>query len=355
VNWRRKLNIADDDIAFLYVGRLNFVAKAHPLPMFLALERAAHATRRRLTLIQAGWFATDGQASLFHAAARQYCPSVNCVVVDGKSPAVRNEIWHAADVFISLSDNIQEAFGLTPLEAMAAGLPVIVSDWDGYRQTVEHRKSGLMVPTALAAEAAGLEIAWRYVNEFEDYNRYVGAVAQATAVDVEATAAACVELIENPGLRRSLAEYGRRRAYETFDWRHIIPRYEELWTELAHRRAAADLPPAGDASDRLPPFKSNPMRLFANFATRTVGDDAAVEIAVENPAKAMAAMVANQMNAAADSYLLPLDRRALLLDHLAKSGPRTIAELLTGFKPADPNRLRRTVMWMLKCGIVRLR
>lgn len=353
-NWRQKLQIADDGIAFLYFGRLNFVAKAHPLPMYLALERAAQRTGRKLTLIQAGWFATEGQAALFRDAARQYCPSVDCVFVDGKSPAVQNEIWQAADVFISLSDNIQEAFGLTPLEATAAGLPVIVSDWDGYRQTVEHGKSGFMIPTALANEPAGLEIAWRYVNEFEDYNRYVGAVAQATAIDVEATAAACVELIENPERRRSMGEYGRRRAAEVFDWRHIIARYEELWTELAQRRAAAVVPKPASASDLLPPFKGNPMRVFANYASRIVGDEAAVEIAVEMPARVMAAMVANQMNANSDSYLLPLDRRALLLDTLAAGGPKTVAELIVRLRPGDPSRIRRTVMWLLKCGIVRL-
>ena len=46
------------------------------------------------------------------------------------------ELWAAADVFLSLVDNIQETFGITPLEAMAAGLPVVASDWDGYRYTM---------------------------------------------------------------------------------------------------------------------------------------------------------------------------------------------------------------------------
>ena len=47
----------------------------------------------------------------------------------------------------SLSDNMQETFGLTPIEAMAAGLPSVVSDWDGYRDTVQHREHGFRIPT----------------------------------------------------------------------------------------------------------------------------------------------------------------------------------------------------------------
>ena len=31
--------------------------------------------------------------------------------------------WRAADLFVSLSDNVQETFGLTPVEAM--GVPMV--------------------------------------------------------------------------------------------------------------------------------------------------------------------------------------------------------------------------------------
>jgi len=50
---------------------------------------------------------------------------------DDNDAAWYRSAWQAAGVFIALSDKIQETLGLTPLEAMAEGLPVIVSDWDG--------------------------------------------------------------------------------------------------------------------------------------------------------------------------------------------------------------------------------
>src|SRR5690606_35338045 len=57
---RAGLGLGADDIAVLFVGRLSFHAKAHPLPMYLGLERAAQALARKggqkLHLIQAGWF-----------------------------------------------------------------------------------------------------------------------------------------------------------------------------------------------------------------------------------------------------------------------------------------------------------
>ena len=63
--------------------------------------------------------------------------------------ANRDDAWAAADVFISLADNAQEAFGLTPLEAMAASLPCIVSDWNGYRDTVRDGVDGDLIPAMM--------------------------------------------------------------------------------------------------------------------------------------------------------------------------------------------------------------
>ena len=55
--------------------------------------------------------------------------------------------WAAADIFLSLVDNPQETFGLAPVEAMAAGVPVVVSDWDGYRYTVSDGVEGFRIST----------------------------------------------------------------------------------------------------------------------------------------------------------------------------------------------------------------
>ena len=43
---------------------------------------------------------------------------------------------------------MQESFGLTPIEAMAAGLPRVISDWDGYRDSVNDGEDGFLIRTA---------------------------------------------------------------------------------------------------------------------------------------------------------------------------------------------------------------
>ena len=144
---RAALGIAADEVVALFVGRLSFHAKAHPHAMYAGLQAAAQRTGRKLVLIQSGWFATEHIKAAFGDGAARACPDVRALFTDGKDPDRRRQSWAAADLFVSLADNIQETFGLAPIEAMAAGLPVVVTDWDGYKDTVRDGVDGFRIPT----------------------------------------------------------------------------------------------------------------------------------------------------------------------------------------------------------------
>ena len=111
--------------------------------------------------------------------------------LDGKNPEVVRWCWSAADVFLSLVDNPQETFGLAPVEAMAAGIPVVVSDWDGYRFTVSDGVEGFRIPTLSPPQShQGEELALQHDLSLLSYQDYVGAFAQHVAVDTDAAARA---------------------------------------------------------------------------------------------------------------------------------------------------------------------
>src|ERR1700760_3430249 len=145
--------------------------------MFQAVQKAAAASGVKLHFAMAGWFPNDADRGRYEQAAKVHAPDVPTHFLDGNDRTLLGELWAGADVFLSLVDNIQETFGITPLEAMAAGLPVVVSDWDGYRSTVRDGIEGFLIPT-LGGPTSGLgtTMVTRHVFEVVSYQAYVGEV-----------------------------------------------------------------------------------------------------------------------------------------------------------------------------------
>ena len=352
--WRERLGIAADDVALLFVSRLSYHAKAHPLPMYRGLEAACARTGVRLHLIQAGWFANQALERQFKEAAARFCPSVRVAFVDGRKPEVRASIWHAADIFTSLSDNIQETFGLTPLEAMAAGLPVVVSDWNGYRATVRDGIDGFMVPTVLPTAGAGQDLAFRYAAGLDNYDRYLGHVSQSTGVDTEAAAAAYTRLIVDPELRRTIGDAGRRRARERFDWRVVIAAYQELWTELAARRASADVLAPRAARRPADPLRPDPFALFAGYPSHVLGPGDRVELAPGAGVDELAVFLDEPITNLAVGLFAPREDCERLMAALTETGARTVGDILGRLDPAESVVMQRTLVWLAKTGLIHI-
>ncbi|NQW58284.1 MAG: glycosyltransferase family 4 protein, partial [Polynucleobacter sp.] len=149
---RLTLKANDNTLVVLFMGRLSFHAKAHPLAMYQALQIAAQTVKvsgKNIKLIECGWHANEFIEKAYCDAALHACPDVEVITLDGRKAKDRETAWAGADVFCSLSDNIQETFGIVPIEAMAAGLPVVVSDWDGYKDTVRHEVDGFRIRTTM--------------------------------------------------------------------------------------------------------------------------------------------------------------------------------------------------------------
>ena len=337
------------EAVFLFVGRLSAFSKAHPVPMFLGLEACAADTK--VTLIQAGWFETEAARGDFEADARALCPSVRCLTVDGRDPAALRRAWAAADVFTSLSDSIQETFGLTPVEAMASGLPVVVSDWDGYKDTVRDGLDGFRIPTVTLPPTTGQAFANRYDAGVDDYHAYVGIVGQFVAVDVAATAAAYRRLALDPALRRQMGASGRAQARDAFDWPAVFARYDALWADLAERRNAGA---ASGLRQRSRPDAPDPFTLFAGYPTAALapgtvlrrGPGATPDLALRRRALATVRFAEPFLPNPdlIEAILSPLDETAwvsfdALRQHLGR----------------HPLAIAPAIVWLAKMGVLELR
>lgn len=346
---RRRLGIGADDVVFVFVGRLVFTTKAHPIPMYLALERAAaERPGRAVHLVHCGWFATQQQELAVRRAAETFAPSVRHAFVDGSKPDILAMSWAGADVFISLADNIQETFGLTPVEALASGLPAVVSDWDGYADTVRDGEDGFRVPTRMPQPGTGAGIAYDAFSARASYWDYLAGVSAATVVDVPAAAAACARLVDDAALRARLGAQARERARAQYDWRVVIAAYEELWDELAELRAAAPevAPPAPGAAGH--PLYADPFETFGGYATASLHPRLALRLA-DGGARRVKQLEADAIGAFGAARRLPGSAVEAIVDRLAGGAALTVEELAS---PYDDPRATLTLAYLLKMGVL---
>ena len=233
---RQALSISEDEIVLVFVGRLSFHAKAHPHAMYLAAQEVASKTGKKITLLQCGWFGNEAIKASFIEGAAQFCPNVRAIFVDGRNPELARHSWAGADIFMSLSDNIQETFGITPIEAMAAGLPVIVTDWNGYKDTVRDGIDGFRIPTWMPPPALGEQFAKGHEAGTLSYDIYCGLSCQTISVSMYTLVEKLTLLVENAALRKIMGAAGRKQAQTHFDWRGVYRQYQSLYTHLNELR-----------------------------------------------------------------------------------------------------------------------
>jgi glycosyltransferase involved in cell wall biosynthesis len=347
---RSELGLGSDDVLVLWVGRLSYYEKAFPQPMFRAVQQAARATGAKVAFAMAGWFPGEPDRGAYQQAAAVHAPDVAVHFMDGNRADQVADLWAASDIFLSLVDNIQETFGLTPLEAMAAGRPVVVSDWDGYRYTVRDGIEGFLIPTLIGQSGgASVLIGQQHVLEGQSYQAYVGSLAQHTAVHTGRAAEALTRLIADPELRRRMGAAGRARVREAFDWRVVAGQVNALVDDLAARRAAA-IEPA--TRHRAHPVKGDPFRDFAGFATAVLGLDTPLVATPGASPETVRAAAGVTLDVAFPAWRADLVECARALQLIASGEARTMREVLAAFPIPRRRAVELGLLWLAKHGFV---
>jgi glycosyltransferase involved in cell wall biosynthesis len=264
---RRTLGLCEDDVMSLYLGRLSPHTKADLNPVIDAHARIVRSgrdgggPRARAHLVLAGAGDPSYQAELRTTAAELGIAD-RVHVVTNVSDEHKQQLLAAADLFVSPVDNHQETFGLAVVEAMAAGLPVVASDFDGYRDLVDEGVTGFRVPTYGGRFPASVDDLVGLL----DPNLTALLMAETVALDNGVLRARMGQLIDDPNLRRRLGAAGRERARRLFAWPQVIAAYEALWDDLgAAARSWTPTQPPGD------PQVGSLHDIFAHYPTALLG------------------------------------------------------------------------------------
>ncbi len=352
---RERFELPADAFVVLWLGRLSAVDKADLLPLVrMFAELVGARAEARPLLVCAGTQRPGEQlGDVIDDYARQLGIGESVVVLTDRDRFMPwlPTLYAAADAFVSPIDNVQETFGLTPIEAMACGVPALVSDWNGYRDTVVDGESGMLIPTTWCDCTAEVSAGSLFAEPAFDHL----ALAQSVAVDMGALRATLEQLIDDPALGARLGAQGRTRALERFDWRVVIARYEELWIELAAEARTAPRLFAHRARYAQPDYA----RAFAHFASRQLAGDQPLQLSAlgERLIGGQEGLASHHVNTWQHLNTQLLQR---ILAGFARvpGGQLTadrIVQVITKKQGGEllVARVRRHLMWLLKYDLVR--
>lgn len=347
------LGVNDQTLVVLYTGRLSFHAKAHPLAMYQALEAAIQATGKKVVLVECGWHANEFIEKAYAEAAKAACPSVRVVTLDGRKAEDRQTAWASADVFCSLSDNIQETFGIVPIEAMAAGLPVVVSDWDGYKDTVRDGIDGFRIPTLMPQAGLGGDLALRHALEIDTYDMYCGHGSSLVAVDIQATTEAFIKLLNSSELRKQMGDSGLRRVQEVYDWSVVIPQYEALWAKQTEIRLAQgkELKPLAHPW----PARMDPFHSFASYPTRALTAETMLSLVGDRDQALQRLKDLMQLRMVDYAkVVLPTEAEIKAVLAEASAGDKTALAMIASIQDSRKAFVLRSLAWLVKVGVLKV-
>jgi hypothetical protein len=203
---RVRAGLAPDDLLIAYVGRMlprkdvRNVVRALALLLEAGLECGAPTDKLKLMLVGGETREPERQATpeigVLQDLARELGISERLLFVGKRQPDELRDYYSAGDVVVTTP--WYEPFGLTPLEAMACGRPVIGSDVGGISFTVAHGLTGLLVPPR----------------------------------DPHALASALRHVLSRPGLGAQMGLAARERVEREFTWPTVAERTALLYEEL---------------------------------------------------------------------------------------------------------------------------
>lgn len=353
---RDRIGAGPRDILAVTIARLTPDEKFDPLPLFLALEVAAAEVAGqgggKLHLVLCGQFKEPGWEAIFAQAAARLMPSCGYHLLDGASADDRKATLSGGDIFVFPIDNLQETFGLAPIEAMAAGLPVIVSDWDGMKDTVTP-DAGFRIRSELPRPGLSTYISQRHLGGTDSYVQYLAQVSALTPLDLRALTGALVTLALDPDLRARMGAAGRTRARSLYDWSAVIPQMQALWGEqaamLAHARARGG-PGLAPVPPGLIPVGPAVDEMFAAYPTAFAAAGRRLA-ATPGPLPAPVELFALRNQAARRRLIEDPARIEAILAAFAAAGPQgaTEAEIAAATGTSAPV-VARVSLWLLKYG-----
>jgi D-inositol-3-phosphate glycosyltransferase len=225
---RRALGIPNDARVFLYFGRLSIWQKADLCGLIRCFANQFGTSSNQL-ILAGGAIHPEKNIEIqiiMAELASSGCKNISVMMnVDRHQKAA---LFSAADVFVSPSNSLQEVFGLSLVEAMLYQLPVIATNWSGYREIVLESYSGHLIEARWAPSSQFSHLAAEFGSEVDR------AQASASCIDINWNQFG-MRMKELSNDRRRREDYGLTgliRARRHFTARSMVSSYSQIWRDV---------------------------------------------------------------------------------------------------------------------------
>ncbi len=345
---RKILSLPINGIIILYFARFSAHEKMDILPIlrcFKSLLEQCPDISSNLFLLLAGEDTRYKYAQEVEKFAKDLQITDRIIFRTNPSFIEQPLIYSASDIFISFPDNFQESFGITVLEAMASGLPVVASDWDGYKDTIIHGETGFSVPTLWADCEDRISMYspvcnWRLEHLF---------LAQSVCVDMTKMMEYISLLVKHPELRDKLGYSARKNVVEKYDWKVVIGQYEDLWRELYKQSQLSK-----KSSEERILLRPNRITTFGNYPSKILEGKTELHITPYGEEVLKKNEPLKYYKGMKKILLFPVIQDILIMTSSRISIESIEKELIDRYQKYSllPQDVRYQVMWLLKHGMI---
>jgi glycosyltransferase involved in cell wall biosynthesis len=259
---RARLRIAPDAVVLLVLGRMTPFQKMDLGPLLRTFARQILPKSSRPVCLLLAGSASSEDIRLIKGSIDRYAIEAHVRLQANFPLEQKADVLACADILVSPVDNAQETFGLALIEGMAAGLPIVASRYDGYKDVVDDGVDGFLVDSYGSPSDPMEE--WF---DLLDPNISQLFQSQGVAIDTGQMANRLLQLVGDEPLRKSMGAAGRSKVGREYRLSHIIARYEATWDRLAAEAAQAGIVPAATPQN---PFNLGPTCLFSHYASHTL-------------------------------------------------------------------------------------
>lgn len=275
---REALDIPQNEFVILYLGRVSAFFKGDLLPLIRVVKNLCDKNPdKNIRLIIAG---ADYIGFSEYKQIKRYISALNMekniTIYESFDYDKRNILYSASDVFTSPADSIQETFGLTPLEAMACGVPQVVADWDGYKETVSHGETGYRVPTYWSRCDEDISAYPDALTEEFSLDRFYShfLLGQSVAIDLNYFEYYLQKLLDNPVLQKNMSAKSIEVFKKNYTLKQTVRSYEAVWDELIRIKSNTKC----ESTFNLDLFNNRFFDMFSHYPTYNLDNSAEFQI-----------------------------------------------------------------------------